>query len=144
MENIIKVGLMPGRMQEVVVEEGTTVAKVLELAELNADGYQIKINGAVGSLSDVVSSSTKNIILAKMVKGNIADETELFIKVGVMPGKMQEVVCQPGDTVADVLEYADLDSNGYQIKVNGSVGTLDTKITSSTKNIILAKMVKGN
>lgn len=69
MEKVIRVGKMPGRINEVVVETGTTVAEVLNLAELDHRGFEIKIDGQVGSLDSVVGEDTNLIVLAQQVKG---------------------------------------------------------------------------
>lgn len=70
MEKIIRVGKMPGRISEVVVETGATVQDVLAVAELSAEGFDIKVNGQLGNLTDVVGTDTELIILSQRVKGN--------------------------------------------------------------------------
>lgn len=70
MEKVLRVGKMPGRIQEVVVETGASVGEVLELAELSADGYEVKVDGKVATLNTQVTESTNLIILAQKVKGN--------------------------------------------------------------------------
>lgn len=70
MTKVVKVGKMPGRISEVAVETGASVAEVLALAELNAEGFEIKVDGEVGSLDTVVGEDTNLILLAQKVKGN--------------------------------------------------------------------------
>lgn len=70
MEKVIRVGKMPGRISEVVVETGATVKDVLTIAELSAEGFDIKVNGQLGNLTDVVGTDTELIILSQRVKGN--------------------------------------------------------------------------
>jgi len=72
MEKTLKVGAMPGRIEEFCVEIGTPITKVLEMADLNAAGYDVKIDGTkITDLSDtVVGGNTNLILLAKQVKGN--------------------------------------------------------------------------
>ena len=65
----VRVGYFPGRINEFSVPVGSTVADVLEMAQLNASGYEIKIDGNVGALDSVVSEDTQVILLAEMVKG---------------------------------------------------------------------------
>jgi hypothetical protein len=69
---------------------------------------------------------------------------ERIVKVGKMPGRITEVVVPVGATVAEVLALSELDANGFEIKVDGNVGGLDTKVTETTSLILLAQMVKGN
>ena len=68
---------------------------------------------------------------------------EKVLRVGKMPGRITEVVVNTGTTIADVLEVAGLDAQGYSIKVDGQASSLDTKVTESTNLVILAQEVKG-
>lgn len=73
MEKTLRVGIMPGRISEYAVAEGTTIAEVLELAGLDSSGYDVKVDGE--KVTDVntatVTSSTNLILLVKQVKGNV-------------------------------------------------------------------------
>ena len=69
MEKILRVGKMPGRITEVVVNTGTTIADVLEVAGLDAQGYSIKVDGQESSLNATVTEETNLVILAAQVKG---------------------------------------------------------------------------
>jgi len=72
MEKTIRVGVMPGRIQEVVVEVGTPVSEVLAIAELDATGYDVKVDGVkITNLNQGVTESTNLVLLAKQVKGNM-------------------------------------------------------------------------
>ena len=68
---------------------------------------------------------------------------EKILRVGKMPGRITEVVVNTGTTIADVLEVAGLDAQGYSIKVDGQASSLDAKVTESTNLVILAAQVKG-
>lgn len=70
MEKIIRVGKMPGKITEVVVQVGTKVSEVLELAELNSNGFDIKVNGQLSDLNATITDDTELIILSQQVKGN--------------------------------------------------------------------------
>lgn len=69
MERTVKVGKMPGRINEVLVSEETTIGQAIELAGLEATGYDIKVDGVVKSESDLVEDANL-IVLAQRVKGN--------------------------------------------------------------------------
>ena len=69
MEKVLRVGKMPGRITEVVVNTGTTIADVLEVAGLDATGFSIKVDGQESSLDAKVTESTNLVILAAQVKG---------------------------------------------------------------------------
>lgn len=141
MEKTIRVGMMPGRINEYAVAEGTKVSEVLELAELNPSGYDVKIDGELADLSTaVVGANTSLILLAKQVKGNV-DKT---VRVGMMPGRISEYAVTVGTTVEEVLELAELDPSGYDVKMDGEKVDLSAKVTDNTSLILLARQVKGN
>jgi len=140
MEKVLRVGKMPGRITEVVVEVGTSIKDVLELAELDATGFEIKVDGNPATLDTKVTENTNLVILAQQVKGN----SEKIVRVGKMPGRIQEILVQPGMKVREVLAMAELDPSGFEIKVDGQVSSLDATVTENTNLIILAQKVKGN
>ena len=67
----VRVGVMPGRIQEVAVESTTTIAEVLSFAGLDASGYDVKVNdNKVTDLSTPIGDASI-VLLVKQVKGNI-------------------------------------------------------------------------
>jgi len=68
----VRVGQMPGRVNEYAVNVGTSVSEVLELAELDPANKIVKVdNEAVNPDEAVVTESTNMILLvAEKVKGN--------------------------------------------------------------------------
>lgn len=140
-ETTLRVGIMPGKIQEVVVEVGTTVGQVLAIAELSATGYDIKVDGTKVEESAVVTSETNLILLVKQVKGN----ADGVVRVGVMPGKINEFAVEVGTPISALLEQADLDPTGYDVKVDGEKVDASTAVVSaSTSLVLLVKQVKGN
>jgi len=140
MEKVLRVGVMPGRITEVAVETGSTIAEVLAIAGLSSDGYEIKVDGAVSKLEATVGESTNLVLLAKQVKGNAGG----LVRIGVMPGRINEFAVSTGKTVGEALEIAGLDADGYEVKIDGQTGDVSTVITENTNLILLAKQVKGN
>ena len=144
MQKTVKVGMMPGRINEFVVEVGTSIKDLLLVAELDATGYEIKVDGATITTTEavVVNESTNLVLLVKQVKGN-APKT---VKVGMMPGRINEFVVEEGVTIASVIATAELDATGYEVKVDGETITNYemAKVTTSTSLILLVKQVKGN
>ena len=141
MSKTLRVGIMPGRIQEVAVELGASVADVLNIAELDATGYDIKVDGEKVDSGYAVNESTNLILLVKQVKGNAGG----LVRIGVMPGRISEYAVEEGATVADAIAMAGLSTDGYEVKVDGSkVDPQTTKVTDSTGLILLAKQVKGN
>lgn len=68
---MVRVGVMPGRINEFAVETGTSIADLLTLAALDPTGYDVKVDGVtVQELNQPVTDSTNLVILARRVKGN--------------------------------------------------------------------------
>jgi len=72
MEKTIRVGIMPGRITEVAVTTGTSIADVLAIAELDPSGYDVKVDGEkITDLNtNTVTNTTSLVLLVKQVKGN--------------------------------------------------------------------------
>lgn len=142
MEKVVRVGMMPGRIEEFAVEVGTPIKEVLDMAGLAPAGYDVKVDGTkTEDLSFPITESTNLILLAKQVKGN-ADKV---VRIGVMPGRISEYAIEIGTPVSKVIEMAELDSNGYDVKVDGTkITDLSVPVTEATNLILLAKQVKGN
>lgn len=139
-ERVVKVGQMPGRIVELAVDDAQTFAQVIELADLNPSGFEVKADGTrITDLNSPVGA-TNLILLAKTVKGN----SERTVKVGVMPGRINEFAVDSNDSIASVLATAELDASGYEVKADGSkVSDLNAPI-GTTNLILLTKLVKGN
>ena len=68
----------------------------------------------------------------------------LLVKVGMMPGKIQEVAVQEGANVADALRVADVEvPSGYTIKVNESTADMEAVLQNGDL-VLVAKNFKGN
>jgi galactitol-specific phosphotransferase system IIB component len=140
MERTVKVGVMPGRINEFVVDSSATVASVLQLAELDATGYEVKADGTKVTDFNQPIGSTNLILLTKQVKGN----AEKTVKVGVMPGRINEFVVDSSTSISDVLALAELDASGYEVKADGTKVTDFSQPVGATNLILLTKQVKGN
>ena len=67
----------------------------------------------------------------------------ITVKVGCLPGRIEEVALNGGRTVADALTGAGLSAEGYEIRVNTE--SVDTTHTLSDGNVVLlVKKIKGN
>ncbi len=65
----VRIGAMPGRINDYVLESGTTVKGALEVAELSSAGYQIKVNSE-NATEDTVLNDGDLVLLVKQIKGN--------------------------------------------------------------------------
>lgn len=138
MEKIIKVGKMPGRIQELAVSEEMTIAEVLEIAELDSEGFDIKADGEKVTLSNL-ANGFNTILLVKQVKGNM----DKIVKVGKMPGRIQEVAISSEMTIEELLNVAELDATGYDIKADGEK-VAPNAVVNGFNTVLLVKQVKGN
>jgi putative ubiquitin-RnfH superfamily antitoxin RatB of RatAB toxin-antitoxin module len=66
----VKVGTVPGTLTELALTEGTTVGAALELANLSATGYDVRMDGNTVSTDVVIPITAKVIVLVKQIKGN--------------------------------------------------------------------------
>ncbi len=133
----VKVGVMPGKLEEVVVESGTKVKEIFALANIDVAGYETRLDGVVVDADKPVFNGAL-LVAMKKIKGN-AD----VIKVGVMPGKLTELAINDGTTAKEAFELADIDVSGYEIRLDGTV--IEENCIVNGGNLLVAmKKIKGN
>ena len=132
----LKVGVMPGRLVEVVVEEGTTAREIFDMAGIEISNHEIRLDGEKIELNNAINEG-RLLVAMKMIKGNAE------IKVGVMPGKLVSVELHEGDRAYDVFERAGIEVSNHEIRLDGDKIDIDTTINNG--NLLVAmKMIKGN
>ena len=134
----LRVGKFPGMINEVIIENGSTVAEVLELAGLSPEGYEAQLDGVVVTPDTNIGNDSNLLVLAKQVKGAMKT-----IRVGKFPGMINEVVVEDNATVGSILELAGLDHAGYEIQLDGNVVQATNTVGADSNLLILAKQVKG-
>ena len=133
----IKVGVMPGKLTEVVAEEGTKVKEIFTLAEIDIEGYELRLDGEKVKEYDEVQSGSL-LVAMKKIKGNSST-----LKVGVMPGKLTEIAIQPETTAFEAFDIAEIDVTGYELRLDGE--KIDGDCTVNNGNLLVAmKKIKGN
>jgi sulfur carrier protein ThiS len=65
----VRLGKLPGGFNEVEIEEGDTVADVCQRAEMDIQGYEVRVNGETVNPSYVLHPDDR-IIIVQEVKGN--------------------------------------------------------------------------
>ena len=66
----IKVGVFPGKVDEFVVENGTTVREALELAGISVGAEQeVKIVGVATDYNAEIPSEASMVLVTKRIKG---------------------------------------------------------------------------
>ena len=133
----IKVGMMPGKLIEVVTNEGATAREIFETAGVELSNHEIRLDGEKIDLDRTIHNG--NLLVAmKMIKGNMPS-----IKVGMMPGKLEVIEYTEGETAYEIFERANIGLSNHEVRLDGEKIALDTKVNNG--NLLVAmKMIKGN
>ena len=67
----------------------------------------------------------------------------ITVRVGKLPGRIQEFGLNGDRSVADALKAAELDYDGFEIRVNGDLATMET-VLSDGNTVTLIKKITGN
>lgn len=65
----LKCGIMPGKLTTIQIEEGTTARKAFELADIDADNLELRLDGDKINLGSDVSNGSL-LVGMKAIKGN--------------------------------------------------------------------------
>jgi sulfur carrier protein ThiS len=65
----VRVGRLPGRIAEIALNGGRTVADALEATELDPAGYEVRVNGSPCGLEAGLEDGD-TLLLVKKIKGN--------------------------------------------------------------------------
>ena len=133
----IKVGMMPGKLVEVVVEQGSTAREIFEVAGVELSNHEVRLDGEKIDLDRTINNG--NLLVAmKMIKGNMPS-----IKVGMMPGRLEVVEYTEGESAYEIFERANIGVSNHEIRLDGEKIAIDTRINNG--NLLVAmKMIKGN
>lgn len=133
----IKVGIMPGRLVEVVAAKGSTARDLFETANVEVSNHEVRLDGVKIDMDTQIQEG--NLLVAmKMIKGNINT-----IKVGVMPGRLTEIAMTGELTAKELFELAEVEVSNHEIRLDGV--KIDINQTVETGNLLVAmKMIKGN
>lgn len=133
----IKVGMMPGRLVEVVVEEGTTAREIFKVAEVELSNHEIRLDGEKIDLDKTINNGSL-LVAMKMIKGNMPT-----IKVGMMPGRLEVVEYTEGETAQQIFNKTNIELSNHEIRLDGEKISLDTTINNGGL-LVAMKMIKGN
>jgi hypothetical protein len=133
----IKVGMMPGRLVEVVTNEGATAREIFEIANVELSNHEIRLDGEKIDLDRTIHNG--NLLVAmKMIKGNMPS-----IKVGMMPGRLEVVEYTEGESAYEIFERANIGVSNHEVRLDGEKVALDTRISNGSL-LVAMKMIKGN
>jgi len=65
----VKVGKLPGRINEIALNGDRTVSAALEAAELSPEGHEIRVNTSTGRIDSTLRDGD-TVLLVKKIKGN--------------------------------------------------------------------------
>ena len=133
----IKVGMMPGKLVEIVTNEGATAREIFEIADVELSNHEVRLDGEKIDLDRTIYNG--NLLVAmKMIKGNMPS-----IKVGMMPGRLEVVEYTEGESAYEIFERANIGVSNHEVRLDGEKIALDTKVNNG--NLLVAmKMIKGN
>lgn len=133
----VKIGTMPGRLVEVAIEGSETIAQVFEIAGIEVlSGYEVRADGDKVELTQSIGNA-KLVVQSKLIKGNAT------IKIGLMPGRLIELVITGEETIGQLFDMAEITlPSGYEIRMDGDKVELSTMATGSL--VVGSKLIKGN
>lgn len=133
----IKVGMMPGKLVEVEVQEGLSAYEIFEKANVEISNHEVRLDGEKITLDTKVNNGGL-LVAMKMIKGNAKT-----IKVGLMPGKLEVVEVEEGMTAIEIFNKANIEISNHEIRLDGERISLDSKIDNGGL-LVAMKMIKGN
>lgn len=133
----LKVGVMPGKLTEVAVEEGTKVAEIFTLAGIDASSHELRLDGNKVSATDLVQEG-RLLVAMKQIKGNAG-----VLKVGIMPGKLTQINTWDNMTANEAFASAGVDISNHEIRLDGNK-IEGNSVVSNGSLLVGMKQIKGN
>ena len=65
----IKVGMMPGKLVEVIVEQGSTAREIFEVAGVELSNHEIRLDGEKIDLDRTINEG-RLLVGMRLIKGN--------------------------------------------------------------------------
>lgn len=137
----VKVGKMPGTVQEVALENGAKVKDAIAAAGITLGASdEIRMGGTVVN-GDATVREGAVILLTAKIKGN----APILVKVGKMPGTVTELAVEAGTKVAEVIRMAGVTLGASdEIRMSGTVVSGDNIVTTAGAVILITAKIKGN
>lgn len=132
---IVKVAKLGEVVKEVAIADDANMEEVLDAAGVDSEGFDVRVNGRT-PCGNIVNGDM--ITLVPAVKGG----GEITVKVAKLGEVVKEVLLPVGANLEDALEAADVDSDGFDVRVNGSKEDLDYSLGNGAM-ITLVPAVKG-
>ena len=133
MSKTVKVAKLGSAVVSVFLADEATLAQAITAAGMSTDGFQVRVNGRTPC--ETIKDGDM-VTLVPAVKGG----AEITVKVAKLGSAIVEVLLSDGATVEDALEAADMDKDGFQVRVNGRT---EYGVLRSGDMITLVPAVKG-
>lgn len=133
----LRVGMMPGKLITIIVEKGITARECFKIAEIELSNHEIRLDGEKIDLDRTINEG-RLLVAMRLIKGNMKT-----IKVGLMPGKLQQIEVNENTTAREVFEKAGIELANHEIRLDGEKIDLDTNVYNGSLCVGL-KMIKGN
>lgn len=134
--NLVKVAKLGTAVKEVALELTANVGDALRAAEIEAGGFEIRVNGnPVEATASVRSGDV--ITLVPQIKGGMN-----LVKVAKLGSAVKEVALESTATIAQALRAAETDQAGFEIRLNGNPVGTDANVRSGDI-VTLVPQIKG-
>jgi sulfur carrier protein ThiS len=135
---LVKVAKIGSAVVEVSLENNASVETALAAAGMNATGFQIRVNGR---------SATERLVNGDMITLVPAIKGGGFpysVKVAKIGSAVKEVMLDGDEenVVEDALDAADMESTGFQIRINGRAASLGDRVRANDM-VTLVPAIKG-
>ena len=131
----------PGKLEKLAMPEGSTVRDVLQKANLNPEGFEVRLGGVKCDDLNQVVRDGQSLLLLRPVRGN--GDNDITVTAG-LPGQLKKFNLAAGSTVRDVLRQAELNPEGYHVRIGGdTITNLDQPLVNG-QAILLLRPVRGN
>jgi len=131
----------PGKLEKLSMPEGSTVRDVLSKANLNHEGFEVRLGGVKCDDLNTVVRDGQSLLLLRPVRGN--GENDITVTAG-LPGQLKKFPMPQGSTVRDVLREANLNHEGFHVRNGGdTITNLDQPLVNG-QAILLLRPVRGN
>ena len=133
----LRVGMMPGKLTTIIIEKGITARECFKIAEIELSNHEIRLDGEKIDLDRTINEG-RLLVGMRLIKGNMKT-----IKVGLMPGRLQQIEVSENTTAREVFEKAGIELSNHEVRLDGEKIDLDTVIYNGNLCVGL-KMIKGN
>lgn len=145
----VRVGSIPGNINEIRVPSGTSVSQALTSAGISTgQDSSVRLNNKpVTEYGTTMLQDGDNLIVTRNIRGNLGPEKKqtMMVRVGSIPGNINQIEVQNGLTVRQVLEQAGLEVGADKtVRIDNRVANLDDVVPEGTVSVMVTQNIRGN